>query len=75
MDLIVDAHVQGSLAHLLEVAGGGLTEALHGQANVLLPYEESLHHTLGCIQQVCERDLERGWEKKDDSFSLSPDSM
>ena len=59
MDLIVDAHVQGSLAHLLEVAGGGLTEALHGQANVLLPYEESLHHTLGCIQQVCKRHLER----------------
>lgn len=56
--LLVDIQVQGSLTQLLQVTSGGRVEALQGQAHVLLSDEQSLHHTFGSIQQICEGNLD-----------------
>lgn len=49
-DLVVQLQVQGPLSQLLQVACCGPAETLHGQWDVLLPDEQSFHHTLGSIQ-------------------------
>lgn len=58
--LLVAVQVQRPLAQLLQVSGGGPAEALQRQPHVLLPDEQSLHHTFGSVQQVCEGNLEAG---------------
>lgn len=55
--LLIDIQVQRSLTQLLQVPGGGPAEALQRQAHVLLSDEQSFHHTLGRIQQICEGNL------------------
>lgn len=63
--LLIDAYVQRPLAQLLQVAGGGPAEALQRQTHVLLSNEESLHHTLGSVQQIREGNLREGrWRVK-----------
>lgn len=62
--LLVDIQVQRSLAQLLQVPGGGPAEALQRQAHILLPNEQSLHHTFGSIQQIREGNLGGGEKSK-----------
>lgn len=58
--LLIDIQVQRSLTQLLQVASGGPAETLQRQTHILLSNEQSLHHTLGSIQQICEGDLDGG---------------
>lgn len=58
--LLIDIEVQRSLTQLLQVPSGGPAEALQRQAHVLLSDEQSFHHTLGSIQQICEGNLDGG---------------
>lgn len=56
--LLVGPRLQRLLGQLLQVPAGGGAEALQRQRHVLLSDEEGPHHTLGCVQQVCEWHLQ-----------------
>lgn len=67
--LLVEVQVQRPLTQLLQVASRGPAEALQRQAHVLLPDEQSLHHTFGGVQQICEGNLDgKTTEKNNDIF-------
>lgn len=55
--LLIEVQVQWSLTQLLQVTSGGPAETLQRQAHILLSNEQSLHHTFGGIQQICEGNL------------------
>lgn len=56
--LLIDIQVQRSLTQLLQVTSGGRAETLQRQAHILLSNEQSLHHTFGGVQQICEGNLD-----------------
>lgn len=64
--LLIDIQVQRSLAQLLQVTSGGPAETLQRQTHILLSDEQSLHHTFGCVQQICEGNLGAIMKRKED---------